>query len=126
MKKALGFSFLVLVFSFLVGCATTMAYKQVDCNQFPTADEKIACEKGKAVGMQELQQARENSAYWYGRTGERSYGYNSYAEKNYWPILSVKVKTWGGPWNGNNRNRRGPYEDYGPNSPACRYANMCD
>lgn len=43
------------------------------------------------------------------------------------PGIKLNIKTWGGPWGGNNyRYRRGPHENYEPDSPACRYAKMCD
>lgn len=53
----------------------------------------------------------------------------------YWPILKVGIRTWGDysyyyrPYTYtyyDNNGRRGAHEDYGPNSPACRYAGMCD
>lgn len=126
---------LAMIMFLTSGCATAKsAYYPPDCSALTTAGEQAACEKGKSDEATRVQKIRENAAYNYGKTGHYGgYTQSSYSpDRYYWPILGVGVRTWGGPsWNGyydydNNRGRRGPQENYGPNSPACRYANMCD
>ncbi|MEE8131720.1 MAG: hypothetical protein V3T98_01620 [Candidatus Paceibacterota bacterium] len=100
MRKILVFSFCFLVIGLLLtGCATLEnmeVYYPPDCPTLSTAGEQALCEKGKSDEATRVQKIRERAAYDYGKTGYYG-GYNNNGYNTiYWPILSVRVKTWSG------------------------------
>lgn len=109
---------LILVFLMLLLCSCTTKYVMVEtenaCDSFTNANEIKKCEKGKEELARQIQKARENAAYQYGRGKEKA--------------SDVRLRVWQKRyyryyWNNYSSSRKPSIES---NDAACRYAGMCD